>query len=58
MACLLVATAVSADYPYWPKYEKTALTDVRPQEWRTADDVIDGWDWSLPPGVEPANLSN
>lgn len=25
----------------------------RPQPWREADDVIDGWDWALPPGVKP-----
>ena len=25
----------------------------RPQPWRTSDDIIDGWDWSLPPGVKP-----
>ena len=24
-----------------------------PQVWRTRDDIIDGWDWSLPPGVKP-----
>lgn len=24
-----------------------------PQPWRETDDVVDGWDWSLPPGVEP-----
>ena len=22
--------------------------------WRMHDDVVEGWDWSLPPGVEPA----
>ena len=25
--------------------------------WRTADAVIDGWDWSLPPGVKPVPYS-
>ena len=24
-----------------------------PQRWRATDDIIDGWDWSLPPGVKP-----
>ncbi|MCF7849421.1 MAG: hypothetical protein K9M45_11280 [Kiritimatiellales bacterium] len=23
------------------------------QEWRSSDDIIDGWDWSLPPDVMP-----
>jgi hypothetical protein len=25
--------------------------------WRDAEDVVDGWDWSLPPGVVPADRS-
>lgn len=25
--------------------------------WRTIDDIIDGWDWSLPPGIEPVPYS-
>ena len=25
--------------------------------WRTSDDTVDGWDWSLPPGVEPVPYS-
>ena len=29
------------------------LPPIELTPWRTADDVIDGWDWSLPPGVEP-----
>ena len=27
---------------------------VVPQQWRTKDDVIDGFDWSLPPGIRPS----
>ena len=26
---------------------------VRPAPWRTDDDVVDGWDWSRPPGTKP-----
>ena len=26
---------------------------VRLMPWRTEDDVVEGWDWSLPPGVRP-----
>lgn len=57
---LLAVFAVSASaappeaYPYWPKYQKVPLTEICPQVWRTTDDVIDGWDWSLPPEVRPA----
>ena len=25
--------------------------------WRTSDDIIDGWDWSLPPGLKPVPRS-
>jgi len=25
--------------------------------WRTADDVVEGWDWSLPPGIQPVPRS-
>ena len=41
-------------YRFWPAYEKTPLAEVRAQAWRTTDDVIDGWDWSMPPEVQPA----
>lgn len=39
-------------YRHWPPYRK--VKDVTPQPWRTRDDVIDGWDWSLPPGIRPS----
>ena len=52
---LLMTGAAYADWPYWPEYSKTSLTEIRPQKWRNKDDVIDGWDWSLPPNVEPAS---
>jgi len=51
---LLMTGAAYADWPYWPKYSKTSLADTRPQQWRSQDDVIEGWDWSLPPNVKPA----
>ncbi|VGO20668.1 beta-galactosidase [Pontiella sulfatireligans] len=51
---LFVSAAPSKAYPYWPEYKKVPLSDIRPQEWRAADDVTDGWDWSLPPDVKPA----
>jgi hypothetical protein len=50
---LMTGTAV-AGWPYWPEYDKTPLTEIRPQQWRDKEDVIDGWDWSLPPNVKPA----
>lgn len=47
-------SAVDVDvsqYRHWPAYEKTPIEDIRPQPWRRSDDVIEGWDWSLPPEV-------
>jgi hypothetical protein len=41
-------------WPYWPEYCKAPLDQIRPQEWKSADHVIDGWDWSLPPTVKPS----
>ena len=39
------------EYPFWPAYSKVPVDQIEPQPWRTHDDVIDGWDWSLPPSV-------
>jgi hypothetical protein len=51
----LVANATPPEaWPYWPEYNKTPLDEIRPQTWRPTEHVIDGWDWSLPPGVKPA----
>lgn len=51
----LVATAAPPEaWPYWPEYKKTPLDEIRPQQWRPTEHVIDGWDWSLPPATKPA----
>lgn len=39
---------------YWGAEFDLEARAARPQRWRETDDVIDGWDWSLPPGVMPA----
>ena len=44
----------AGSWPYWPQYKKTPLNQIRPQEWKEEDHIIDGWDWSLPPSVKPA----
>lgn len=41
-------------YPYWGEYHKTPVSEISPAEWIDGDHVIEGWDWSLPPGLEPA----
>ncbi len=51
---LLMTGSAVAGWPYWPQYDKTPLTEIRAQQWRDKKDVIDGWDWSLPPNVKPA----
>lgn len=41
------------NYPFWRDYHKTPIEEITPQMWRTRDDIIDGWDWSLPPDTQP-----
>ncbi len=43
----------SGPYRHWPAYGKVPVSEIRPQAWRDREDVIDGWDWSLPPSVQP-----
>ncbi len=39
-------------WAYWGEYaDKQPLREPR---WRDRDDVVDGWDWSLPPHVKPS----
>lgn len=47
----LTTQDASIDYSAWPAYEQTPLHKIEPQAWRTEADVIEGWDWSLPPGT-------
>ena len=44
----------AGDYPFWRDYHKTPIEQMSPQVWRTTDDIIDGWDWSLPPNTQPS----
>ncbi len=45
-------TCLSRKKPPTPEEDIVKLTP-----WRASDDVIDGWDWSLPPGVKPVPYS-
>jgi len=47
--------APAVSWPHWPEYKKVPLNEIRPQAWITTEHTIDGWDWSLPPGVKPAS---
>ncbi|EDM28519.1 hypothetical protein LNTAR_11401 [Lentisphaera araneosa HTCC2155] len=40
-------------YRYWPKYEKTPVTEMKAAEWHEGDHISSGWDWSLPAHVKP-----
>lgn len=42
------------EYPYWGDYNKTPVAEILPATWTGHDTVKRGWDWSLPPGLEPA----
>jgi hypothetical protein len=45
-------------YPYWGSYHKTPISDIRAAKWINKDNVVLGWDWSLPTFVKPATKSN
>lgn len=42
------------DYPYWGDYHKTPVSEITAAPWFDHDTIVNGWDWSLPPGLEPA----
>ena len=48
-------TCLSGKEP--PPMEQELVAAIELTPWRTEDDVIDGWDWSLPPGVEAVPYS-
>lgn len=45
-------------YPYWGTYNKTLIPEITNPEWIEKEMIAEGWDWSLPKWVEPANQSN
>lgn len=47
----MTAGEASVDYTFWPAYKQTPLHEIQPQAWRSEADMIEGWDWSLPPGT-------
>lgn len=49
-----VVQAADLGYPYWPAYHKATNAEIVPQSWSATDHIIEGWDWSLPPAVEPS----
>jgi hypothetical protein len=42
------------NWSLWGEYNRTKISETKPQEWRTQNDIIDGWDWSLPPDTPPS----
>lgn len=47
-------------YPFWPSYTYLDVEDldtIQAQEWISEDHLINGWDWSLPPFVDPSPRS-
>ena len=54
-AGLVAASLLSAPSPASPPAAEPFPRRLHP--WRTTDDVVEGWDWSLPPGVLPADRS-
>ena len=48
----------ASQYPYWGVYQKTPISEIRAAKWINKDNIIEGWDWSLPDFVKPASKSN
>ncbi len=47
-------------YAYWPTYHHRGIEDlkaIKAQPWIDKEHTINGWDWSLPPDIEPAAKS-
>ena len=58
MLILGIHTVVSAQpFTYWPSYNKTPIEEISQAPWVISDGIAKGWDWSLPPGTEPAPSS-
>lgn len=48
-------------YPYWPTYNylsENDLKNIKAQQWKITDHVIEGWDWSLPGFVKQSPRSS
>jgi hypothetical protein len=55
---LVLHTNVSAQpYTYWPSYNQIPIRDINQVPWVASDNVDDGWDWSLPDNITPAQTS-
>ncbi len=50
LGVLAMVSAACADLP---QFHTSFFMD----EWRSTNDVVEGWDWSLPPGTKPAEGS-
>ena len=45
-------------YQYWRPYHKTPISEITNPKWSTEEAVIEGWDWTLPEHITPADNSN
>ena len=50
-------TNIDYNYPYWPEYQKTAVSEIYNPKWIAKDHTIEGWDWTLPTSVRPSEES-
>jgi hypothetical protein len=48
---------IDYNYPYWPEYQKTAISEIYNPKWIAKDHTIEGWDWTLPTSVRPSEES-
>lgn len=45
-------------YPYWGEYQRTTISEIENPQWISKDNIIEGWDWSLPQSTEPSKYSS
>ncbi|WP_242155516.1 hypothetical protein [Aestuariivivens sediminis] len=48
---------IEYNYPYWPEYKKTAVSEIYNPKWIAKDHTVEGWDWTLPKSVNPSEKS-
>ncbi|MFH4967734.1 hypothetical protein V8G61_05960 [Gaetbulibacter sp. M240] len=46
------------EYPFWGNYHKTPISEIKNPVWYAQDTIVNGWDWSLPGTLKPAQKSN
>ncbi len=46
------------NYPYWGEYHKTPISEIKNPQWISKNNIVEGWDWTLPQSTEPSKYSS